>query len=334
MKEILYILLDSYADHEMAYLSQAINAGETGPIAHPKYVNKVVGATMGPIRSIGGLRTLPDYTFGDIPSDYAALVLVGGYGWLADVPEGVGRIVREAVAGGRIVGAICNAVGWMAAQGLLNNVRHTGNGVGQLIQMGGVAYTNQASYVDEQAVACGNVVTANGSASLEFAREMLLLLQNDTPEMIGRYYAFNKEGLVKLFGPRPRFRFNTVGLFTRDNRATVDFYTRAFGFTTEWDGVQPNVEMWLDGVRLILFPRDAFGRMVSREFAYPDGPNGAAELALEVPTFADVDREYEAALDCGALSVLPPTTEPWGQRTCYVADPDGNLVEIGSFVEA
>ena len=29
---------------------------------------------------------------------------------------------------------------------------------------------------------------------------------------------------------------------------------------------------------------------------------------------------------------LPPTTEPWGQRTCNIADPEGNLIEIGSFV--
>ena len=26
-----------------------------------------------------------------------------------------------------------------------------------------------------------------------------------------------------------------------------------------------------------------------------------------------------------------PETEPWGQRTCYIADPEGNLIEIGSF---
>ena len=31
--------------------------------------------------------------------------------------------------------------------------------------------------------------------------------------------------------------------------------------------------------------------------------------------------------------ILPPTTEPWGQRTCYIADPEGNLIEIGSFVK-
>ena len=32
---------------------------------------------------------------------------------------------------------------------------------------------------------------------------------------------------------KERFKFNTVGLFTRDNKATVDFYTKTFGFTTD-----------------------------------------------------------------------------------------------------
>ncbi len=333
MKEILYVLLDSFADHEMVFLSQAINAGEIGPIANPKYVNRVVGTSMEPIRSIGGVHVMPDYTLQNMPSDYAALVLIGGYGWLTDAAEAVGPVVRTAMDQGRLVGAICNAASWMAGQGLLNNIRHTGNGLEQLRQWGGGNYTNEAQYVNEQAVADGNIVTANGSAHLEFAREMLLLLKNDTPEMIDRYYTFNKEGFVKLFAPQPRFRFNTVGLFTRDNKAIVDFYTRAFGFTTDWDGIQPNVEMWLGDIRLILFPRDAFAQMVSRKFEYTDGENGTVELALDVPTFADVDREYRTAIECGAKSVLEPTTEPWGQRTCYVADPDGNLIEIGSFVE-
>ena len=130
-----------------------------------------------------------------------------------------------------------------------------------------------------------------------------------------------------------RFKFNTVGLFTRDNRSTVDFYTKTFGFTTDWDGVQPNIEMTLGDMRIILFPREAFEHMVSQSFQYPDGLNGTMELAFDVPTFADVDKEYRNALDNGAQSVLPPTTEPWGQRTCYIADPDGNLIEIGSFTE-
>ena len=35
----------------------------------------------------------------------------------------------------------------------------------------------------------------------------------------------------------------------------------------------------------------------------------------------------------GAKPVLSPETEEWGQRTCYIADPEGNLIEIGSFKE-
>ncbi|MBO4805540.1 MAG: VOC family protein [Paludibacteraceae bacterium] len=132
---------------------------------------------------------------------------------------------------------------------------------------------------------------------------------------------------------KTRFNFNTVGIFTRDNKATVDFYTKTFGFVTDWDGVSPHVEMTLENMRIILFPRDAFESMVSHKFDYPGGFNGTVELAFDVPTFADVDKEYQNALEHGAKSLLAPTTEPWGQRTCYVADPDGNLIEIGSFTE-
>ena len=48
-------------------------------------------------------------------------------------------------------------------------------------------------------------------------------------------------------------------------------------------------------------------------------------------TFEEVDEEYRKAVAAGAGSVLEPTTEPWGQRTCYISDPEGNLIEIGSF---
>ena len=130
-----------------------------------------------------------------------------------------------------------------------------------------------------------------------------------------------------------RFTFNTIALFTRANKPIVDFYTKVFGFTTDWDGIQPNVEMRLDEMRILLFPRKEFEKMVSRTFIYPEDVNGTMEISLDVPTFTDVDREFRRAVDMGARPVLEPTTEPWGQRTCYVADPDGNLIEISSFAE-
>lgn len=130
-----------------------------------------------------------------------------------------------------------------------------------------------------------------------------------------------------------RFKFNTIGLLTLNNKAIVDFYTNVFGFTTDWDGIQPNVEMMLDGMRIILFPRLDFEQMISQRLTYPKDLNGTMELSFDVPTFADVDREYERAIRLGAKQVFAPTTEPWGQRTCYIADPEGNLIEISSFTE-
>ena len=196
--EILYILLPDYAAHEAVYLSQAIASDEYAMKEHPKYVNKVVAPTLEPVKSIGGFRTVPDYSFDTMPDDYAALVLIGGFGWMTPVADRVVPIVRRAVEQGRIVGAICNAASFMAKHGFLNNVRHTGNGIGQLKMWGGECYVNQDGYIHEQAVSDGNIVTANGSATLEFAKELLSLLQNDTPERIEMYYQFNKQGFCAL----------------------------------------------------------------------------------------------------------------------------------------
>lgn len=196
--EILYVLLPDYAAHELVYLAQAVASDEYALKENPKYVNRIVAPTMEPVKSIGGYRTLPDYSFETMPDDYAALVLIGGFGWTAPVAEQVVPIVRQAVENGKVVGAICNGASFMAKCGLLNNVRHTGNGVEQLKLWGGDNYTNAQGYVHVQAVSDKGIVTANGSAALEFARELLLLLENDSPERIEMYYQFNRQGFCAL----------------------------------------------------------------------------------------------------------------------------------------
>ena len=197
--EILYILLPDYAAHEAVYLSQAIASDEYALKENPKYVNKIVAPTMEPVKSIGGFRTVPDYSFDTMSDDYAALVLIGGFGWTTPIAEQVVPIVRKAIVEGKIVGAICNGASFMAKCGSLNNVKHTGNGLEQLKLWGGSNYTNSEGYIHAQAVSDGNIVTANGSATLEFAKELLLLLENDTPERIEMYYQFNKQGFCALF---------------------------------------------------------------------------------------------------------------------------------------
>lgn len=194
---VLLVVLNEYADWEAAFLAASLNAGVM-PGSERKYMPKIVAPSLEPVRSLGGFRTVPDFDFDTVPDDYAALVLVGGMQWRSAEAGGVVRLVRQAVERGKIVGAICNAVSFLAAHGFLNSVRHTGNTLEQLKLWGGAGYTNEGGYVERQAVADGRIVTANGTGYLEFTRELLGLLEADSPERIQAFYAFNKNGLYSV----------------------------------------------------------------------------------------------------------------------------------------
>lgn len=128
-------------------------------------------------------------------------------------------------------------------------------------------------------------------------------------------------------------KMNAIGLFVRDMARTVAFYRDVLGMKTDWNG-EANAELYSDGARLILFSRDDFETMTAHRYTYPPGLNGTMEISFDLPAYADVDQEYARVTAAGAKPVFAPTTEPWGQRTCYVADPDGNLIELSSFQQA
>ena len=188
--EVLFVLLNDYADYEPAYISGSINCDKFGKKANPKYVTKVVAPTMDLVRSCGGFNTMPDYSFDNMPEDYAALILIGGFSWMTDEAKRVAPIVKDAISKGIIVGGICNGASFLAQNGFLNNVKHTGNGPDELKRWGGDNYTNPAGYENVQTVSDQGVVTANGTASLEFAVELMKVLEIDTEENIAAYYQF------------------------------------------------------------------------------------------------------------------------------------------------
>lgn len=131
-----------------------------------------------------------------------------------------------------------------------------------------------------------------------------------------------KEELMRLDG---------FGLFVNDMGAMIRFYRDVLGFEIKESEDTSNVYLIKDGTLFLLYGRNDFETMTSRKYEYLKGFNGHFEIALYVDTFDEVDKEYESVVAKGATPVLEPTTEPWGQRTCYVADPEGNLIEIGSF---
>ena len=121
------------------------------------------------------------------------------------------------------------------------------------------------------------------------------------------------------------------GLFVEDMPKMIRFYRDVLGFEIKESENAGNVYLIKDGTLFMLYERKNFEKMTNRKYEYIKGYNGHFEIALYVDTFEEVDQKYNEVIDKGAKSILEPVTEPWGQRTCYIADPEGNLIEIGSF---
>lgn len=126
-------------------------------------------------------------------------------------------------------------------------------------------------------------------------------------------------------------RLDGLGIMVDDMAAMVRFYRDVLGFEIKEDENTTNVYLEKDGTLFLLYRKTDFEKMTNRKFSYCNGINGHYEIALSAENFAAVDKAYSEVVAAGAESILEPTTEPWGQRTCYIADPEGNLIEIGSF---
>ena len=126
-------------------------------------------------------------------------------------------------------------------------------------------------------------------------------------------------------------RLDGFGILVKDMATMIRFYRDVLGFEIKETEDSSNVYLVKDGTLFLLYGRKDFENMTSRKYEYIKGLNGHFELALYVDTFNEVDAAYERVIKQGATPVLSPTPEPWGQRTCYIADPEGNLIEIGSW---
>jgi len=126
-------------------------------------------------------------------------------------------------------------------------------------------------------------------------------------------------------------RLDGFGLFVKDMPRMIRFYRDVLGFEIKEAEDTSNVYLVKDGTLFLLYGRSDFESMTKRRYAYTEGLNGHSEMALYVDTFDEVDAAYRNATANGATPVLAPELEPWGQRTCYIADPEGNLIEIGSW---
>ena len=126
-------------------------------------------------------------------------------------------------------------------------------------------------------------------------------------------------------------RLDGFGLLVDNMAAMIRFYRDVLGFEIREPEDTSNVYLVKDGTLFLLYGRKDFEELTHHRYDYVKGLNGHSEIALYVDAFEEVDFAFRNAVANGAKPVLEPETEPWGQRTCYIADPEGNLIEIGSW---
>lgn len=196
-KVVLFIILDQYADWEAAYLSSAISM-----LGQGLFDIKTVSLTKDLVQSIGGFRVLPDYDIKSVPEAYEALILIGGMTWRNEQSRQIKRLVYDCLEKGRVLGGICDASAFLGTIGVLDNVNHTSNNLSDLKQWANSVYNGETKYIARQAVRDKNIVTANGTAALEFAKEILIALNAASEEKITEWYNFHKLGFYNA--PLPK----------------------------------------------------------------------------------------------------------------------------------
>ncbi len=163
---------------------------------------RTVGPTREPVVTTGGVRILPDLALDQLePADSAMLILPGADAWVplydvraardacVDEPDLLSAFARKAhafVDAGVPVAAIGGATAGLARVGLLDERSHTSDMVAFLERSG---YRGAGHYREEALAVCdGDVITASGTAPVEFAREVFARLQLFESHMLDAWY--------------------------------------------------------------------------------------------------------------------------------------------------
>lgn len=113
-------------------------------------------------------------------------------------------------------------------------------------------------------------------------------------------------------------------LIVEDLDRALRFYTDVLGLRL---GHRSGDYAQLDtgATRLGLYTRNAMSKTLGMSLKPPAQEAPGFEIGFKVP---DVGAAFAELVERGASPVMPPTDRPWGQRTAYVRDPDGHLIEL------
>lgn len=189
MKKKAYVLVfDGFADWEPAHALCGIAMTDKLEIV-------TVGFSKEPIRSMGGLKVVPDVPLEQVVLEEAAVfILPGGTMWEQGSSPEVIRLLHDLKTEKVLVAAICGATLEVARAGLTHGVRHSSNAL-EYLRTSYPEYKDEAFYVNEPAVSDGLLITAGGVYSLEFVREIFRELETFSEAEIDSWFNLYKHGI-------------------------------------------------------------------------------------------------------------------------------------------
>ena len=199
MITVYIYLLATLADWEIGSLTAELNSKRFFFFFAPQLIVKTVAVSKDPVKTMGGLTIIPDFTIDEIEmTEKTVLILPGADTW-SDAENA--QIIQKAsvlLSKGGSVCAICGATVALANAGILNDRPHTSNGKG-FLDMFCPDYKGQKFYVDQPAVSDGNLITGSATGSLMWAKLIIEKLGLFKPETLEAWYAYFSTGKAEHF---------------------------------------------------------------------------------------------------------------------------------------
>ncbi len=169
MEKILVFIFDGMTDYQITFITHLLGADAGKEIITIAYEDKI-------IKGRSGILYKPERLVTDVLNENAeGLILCGGcYG---DTKPELIQLINKINLDRKLLGAICGAgTVFLAKAGVLNNVKYTTPivewGQKQINIYGGKDPFPRENLVLERVIRHGNVITAQGTAFIDFAIEI------------------------------------------------------------------------------------------------------------------------------------------------------------------
>ncbi len=123
-------------------------------------------------------------------------------------------------------------------------------------------------------------------------------------------------------------QFGYAIIYVKDVKKTIEFYEMCFGLKRKFIAETNDYGELETGATKLAF---AATTMAEKNGLKIDGrtlPNGISPIFEVAFVSQDVQKDFDTAVEKGAIKVKAPEKKPWGQTVGYVKDFNGVLIEI------